>query len=77
MVFIRHANDQCPLIAQGLWKGRILNAPQGDNGFGYDPLFWIPELNCTSAQLSSEVKNKLSHRGQAVQQLTALIKDYY
>lgn len=77
MVFVRHANDQCPLITQGLWKGRILTHAQGNNGFGYDPLFWLSELNCSSAELQPEVKNMLSHRGQALRQLTALIKEYY
>ncbi|MFZ2724974.1 MAG: RdgB/HAM1 family non-canonical purine NTP pyrophosphatase [Methylococcaceae bacterium] len=77
MVFVRHANDQCPLITQGLWKGRILTRTQGNNGFGYDSLFWLPELNCSSAELQPEVKNMLSHRGQALRQLTALIKEYY
>lgn len=76
MVFIRHANDQCPLIAQGLWQGHILTHAQGEQGFGYDPLFWLPELNCTSAELKPEIKNMLSHRGQALRQLTALITKY-
>ncbi len=66
LVFMRHTNDPTPLICQGSWEGQILEQASGDNGFGYDPLFWIPELERTSAQLPPEEKNKLSHRGQAV-----------
>jgi XTP/dITP diphosphohydrolase len=73
MVFMRHAEDPLPVIAQGVWEGRILQQPQGENGFGYDPVFWVPERNCASAELSAEVKNALSHRGKALKALTALI----
>ena len=66
LVFMRHANDPTPLICQGTWEGQILEQASGENGFGYDPLFWIPELEKSSAQLAPEEKNKLSHRGQAV-----------
>lgn len=74
MVFLEHANDPCPVIAQGVWEGRILDHEVGENGFGYDPVFWVPEQNCSSAELSAQVKNSLSHRGQALRQLTDLIK---
>lgn len=74
MVFMAHANDPCPVIAQGVWEGRILDHAVGENGFGYDPVFWVPEQNCASAELPTEVKNSLSHRGQALKALTALIK---
>ena len=74
MVFMEHANDPFPVIAQGVWEGRILHRPIGVNGFGYDPVFWVPEHNCTSAELSADVKNSLSHRGQALRSLTNLIK---
>lgn len=74
MVFMAHANDPCPVIAQGVWEGRILDHTIGENGFGYDPVFWVPEQNCASAELPAEVKNSLSHRGQALKALTALIK---
>lgn len=77
MVFMTHANDPCPIIAQGSWEGRILNHAVGENGFGYDPIFWVPEQNCASAQLPSTVKNALSHRGQALKTLTALIKSNF
>ncbi|MCK9397994.1 MAG: RdgB/HAM1 family non-canonical purine NTP pyrophosphatase [Methylobacter sp.] len=74
MVFMEHAYDPCPVIAQGVWGGRILDHAAGENGFGYDPVFWVPEQLCTSAQLPAAVKNSLSHRGQALKSLTALIK---
>jgi len=74
MVFMEHANDPCPVIAQGVWEGRILEHAVGENGFGYDPVFWVPEQNCASAELSAEVKNSLSHRGQALKKLAELIK---
>lgn len=69
MVFMRHADDPTPFIAQGTWQGVITETASGDNGFGYDPIFYVPEHNCTSAQLSSEIKNSLSHRGQALKKL--------
>jgi XTP/dITP diphosphohydrolase len=71
LVFMRHGNDPVPLICQGSWEGQILTEPQGDNGFGYDPIFYIEAHQCSAAQLQSEVKNKLSHRGKA---LTCLVK---
>jgi XTP/dITP diphosphohydrolase len=74
MVFMEHANDPFPVIAQGVWEGRILQRPVGANGFGYDPVFLVPEHNCASAELSADVKNSLSHRGQALRSLTNLIK---
>jgi len=74
MVFMEHAQDPCPVIAQGVWEGRILNHAVGENGFGYDPVFWVPERNCASAELAPDIKNSLSHRGQALKMLTTLIK---
>lgn len=73
MVYLRHAYDPCPLIAQGCWEGHIVDTAMGSNGFGYDPLFWVEEHQCTSAQLSIDKKNALSHRGQALKTLTVLI----
>jgi XTP/dITP diphosphohydrolase len=69
MVYMRHAEDPTPLICQGTWEGRILFEPRGDNGFGYDPVFYVPTHDCSSAELPPEVKNSLSHRGQALQKL--------
>ncbi|MBN1006653.1 RdgB/HAM1 family non-canonical purine NTP pyrophosphatase [Amphritea pacifica] len=76
LVFMRHAEDPTPLICQGSWEGQILPLPQGENGFGYDPLFLVPGLDIASAQLPPEQKNKISHRGQAVQQLIKMIPAY-
>ncbi|MES9898312.1 MAG: XTP/dITP diphosphatase [Sedimenticola sp.] len=73
MVYMRHAEDPTPIICQGTWEGRILTEPQGENGFGYDPLFLVPDQGCTSAELSAEQKNKLSHRGQALRKLMAAL----
>jgi XTP/dITP diphosphohydrolase len=73
MVYLRHAHDPTPLICQGTWEGRITTAPRGTHGFGYDPVFFVPSHGCTSAELAPEVKNQLSHRGQALRALlTAL-----
>lgn len=69
LAFVLHADDPTPLIAEGYWNGRILPAPRGDNGFGYDPLFWVPETQCASAELSKIEKGKRSHRGQALRSL--------
>ena len=74
MVFMTHADDPFPVIAQGVWEGRILHHPIGKNGFGYDPVFWVPEHHCASAELPAAVKNSLSHRGQALRSLTDQIK---
>jgi XTP/dITP diphosphohydrolase len=76
MVFMRNANDPTPLICQGTWEGRILLAARGDNGFGYDPVFYVPTHGCSSAELPAEVKNTLSHRGQALRQLLAALQQY-
>lgn len=66
LVMMRHSKDPTPLICQADWQGRILHAPMGDGGFGYDPIFWVPELQCTAAQLSSAQKHAISHRGKAI-----------
>lgn len=71
LAMVLHADDSLPIIAQGLWHGEILEAPYGDGGFGYDPLFWLPERQATAASLSPADKNRISHRGQAIQQLLA------
>lgn len=74
IVYLRHALDPTPLICHGIWEGRVLTAPQGENGFGYDPLFLIPAQQCTAAQMPSDLKNKLSHRGQAMRKLQAALQ---
>jgi XTP/dITP diphosphohydrolase len=73
MVYMRHADDPTPLICQGSWEGRILSAARGSNGFGYDPVFYVPTHNCASAELPADIKNSLSHRGQALRQLVAAL----
>jgi len=73
IVFLRHAGDPTPVIACGSWEGRILEQPLGSAGFGYDPLFYIPSLEKTAAQLPAAEKNRISHRGQALAQLQKLI----
>ncbi|MCU7875929.1 MAG: RdgB/HAM1 family non-canonical purine NTP pyrophosphatase [Candidatus Thiodiazotropha sp. (ex. Lucinoma kazani)] len=69
LVYMRHAEDPTPIICQGTWEGQILFEAQGDNGFGYDPIFYVPTHNCSSAELAAEVKNSLSHRGLALRKL--------
>ncbi len=69
MVYLKHAEDPTPIICHGVWEGAITQAPQGENGFGYDPVFWVAEHQCTAAELSREQKNSLSHRGKALKQL--------
>ena len=69
MVFVRYANDPEPIVVEKSWEGQILRELKGKNGFGYDPIFYLPELNCTSAQLSAKEKNRRSHRGQALQEI--------
>jgi len=66
LVFMRHAADPTPLICQGVWEGVILEQLQGENGFGYDPIFYVPTHQCSAAELTAEIKNALSHRGKAL-----------
>lgn len=75
IVYLRQAEDPTPLICQGTWEGRILKAEAGDNGFGYDPLFFVPEKGCSSAQLDADTKNRLSHRGKALRKLLAALSN--
>ncbi|MFO7859344.1 MAG: RdgB/HAM1 family non-canonical purine NTP pyrophosphatase [Ectothiorhodospiraceae bacterium] len=69
LVYLRHADDPAPVICQGVWEGLILRAERGAGGFGYDPLFWVPDQGCSAAELPAETKNRLSHRGQALRGL--------
>lgn len=69
LALVRHADDPLPLIAQGIWQGEILTEPMGEHGFGYDPLFWLPDLQKSSAQLPKAEKNAISHRGLAMRAL--------
>lgn len=74
IVWLRHADDPAPLIAEGRWHGRILNAPRGASGFGYDPIFFDPQRNASAAELDPLEKNRISHRGQALAQLRELLR---
>ncbi|MBA6413566.1 RdgB/HAM1 family non-canonical purine NTP pyrophosphatase [Parahaliea sp. F7430] len=65
LVFMRHANDPTPIICQGSWEGFILDAPSGEQGFGYDPVFYVPAEGCSAAELPRDLKNRISHRAQA------------
>ena len=73
LALVRSADDPAPLIAEGAWEGAIAEAPRGANGFGYDPVFLVPELGCTAAELEPAVKNARSHRGQALARLVAAL----
>lgn len=66
LVLVRSADDPRPVIADAAWHGEIIDAPRGSGGFGYDPYFWLPDHQCTAAELPSDVKNRISHRGQAL-----------
>lgn len=69
IVYLRFEFDPAPIICQGFWEGRVVTTPAGDQGFGYDPIFWVPDHQCTAAQLTAATKNAISHRGQAITQL--------
>lgn len=75
LAFLRSADDPSPILAQGHWRGRILAAPRGSGGFGYDPLFWVESHGCSAAELSPALKNRLSHRARAAAQLLALLRE--
>ncbi|MCU0937106.1 MAG: RdgB/HAM1 family non-canonical purine NTP pyrophosphatase [Gammaproteobacteria bacterium] len=74
IVYLRWAEDPTPILCQGTWNGVVTREPRGENGFGYDPVFLVPTHGCTSAELSSEVKNALSHRGQALRALVEALR---
>lgn len=77
MAYLRHGDDPSPLIAEGIWEGVILDLPRGSEGFGYDPYFFVPEKGCSSAELSSDMKNRLSHRGQALRRMAAVLTRFH
>lgn len=77
MVYLGHVKDPVPLIAEGIWNGIAITEPRGNNGFGYDPIFFVPAHDCTSAELSPEVKNQLSHRGQALRDLVKRMQSVF
>ena len=67
VVYMRHPQDACPLVCEGVWSGRLSHAPRGDGGFGYDPVFYVEDYGCTSAELDPHHKNAISHRARAMQ----------
>lgn len=69
LVYLRHPDDPTPIICHGTWEGTLISEPRGTRGFGYDPLFFVAEYQCTAAELDPELKNRISHRGRAMQQL--------
>jgi len=74
IVYLRHEKDPCPIIAEGAWEGLILRQPVGEGGFGYDPVFFVPNKGCSSAELTPQEKNRLSHRAQALSVFTTLFQ---
>ena len=77
MVYVRHADDASPIIADGTLHGLVHHCAQGSFGFGYDPIVWIPEMECTLADLNPEEKNKISHRGKALRSLVEQLRSEY
>ena len=75
LVLVRRADDPQPVIAEGEWHGEILRVPRGRGGFGYDPLFWLPQLGCSAAELPAERKNELSHRARAFGRLVERLRE--
>lgn len=75
LVFVRHADDPQPVIAEGEWHGEIIDTPRGENGFGYDPYFLVPEKGLTAAELPAADKNAMSHRGKALARLIEQLKE--
>lgn len=76
LVYMRHENDPTPIICQGFWNGEITPQQEGREGFGYDPIFYVPDMQCTSAQLEKSVKNQLSHRAQALKSLISQMDNH-
>ncbi|BES69659.1 XTP/dITP diphosphatase [Marinobacter nanhaiticus D15-8W] len=74
LVYLRHAEDPTPIICHGVWHGSILREPVGEGGFGYDPVFWVPDAGCSAAELERSVKGRMSHRGKALEGLLASLK---
>ncbi|MDD2344026.1 MAG: RdgB/HAM1 family non-canonical purine NTP pyrophosphatase [Tolumonas sp.] len=75
LVYMRHADDPTPIICQASWEGSLATEPSGENGFGYDPIFNVPDLDCTAAELEPATKNRLSHRGKALAQLAQALQE--
>jgi len=76
MVYVRHPDDPEPIISEGRWHGEIIDTPRGENGFGYDPYFLVPQFGKTGAELDQDTKNNISHRGQALRDLVSKLKQF-
>lgn len=76
MVYVRHPDDPEPIISEGRWHGEIIDTPRGENGFGYDPYFLVPQFGKTGAELDEDTKNDISHRGQALRDLVSKLKQF-
>jgi XTP/dITP diphosphohydrolase len=74
LVYVRRAEDPEPIVCEAVWEGSIAREPRGDRGFGYDPIFYVPALSCTAAEITPQEKNRISHRGQALQQLVTALR---
>ncbi len=77
LVYVNNADDPMPIIALGKWSGTITSTPSGNGGFGYDPIFYVPQHACTAAELAPEEKNRLSHRGQALASFVSQYREIY
>ncbi|MGH8547470.1 MAG: RdgB/HAM1 family non-canonical purine NTP pyrophosphatase [Methylococcales bacterium] len=77
IVYLTQVADPCPLIAEGVWEGRILHEARGTHGFGYDPVFWVPEFGCSSAELAPQEKNRVSHRAIALNKLAERLAELH
>jgi XTP/dITP diphosphohydrolase len=77
VVYLKNKDDKSPIICHAAWEGSILYKPQGNKGFGYDPIFYVPTHNCSAAELSPEIKNQISHRGQALNKLITNLNMHY
>jgi len=75
LVYVSQTDDASPLVCEASWEGEIAPAPRGNRGFGYDPIFWLPDYRSTAAELSAEEKNRISHRGKALHQLLGLLSN--
>ena len=77
LALMRHSTDPSPLISEGRWHGQVLYEPRGDGGFGYDPIFFDPQMNLTGAEMTLEQKNSVSHRGHALRTMMAMIRENF
>ena len=77
LAFMRHADDPTPILCQASWEGQIITEPKGENGFGYDPIFFVPDTGCTAAQLPPLIKNQSSHRAKALKEMIEKLQDIF